>query len=320
MKKCLEISSLCKSIDTSLRPHVPQHGKIALLDFPTYANVGDSAIWLGQIKYFLGNHRISPRYVSSQYDFDIGAIHDAIGDDGVIFISGGGNFGDLWPNHQLFKEYIIRKFPANKIVQLPQSIHFDSSIALKRTAEIIDAHPDFTLLVRDAASFKIAQDNFKCKIELCPDMAFCLGAIERIAAPVQPLVMLMRTDKEKAALMPIDSGASAIDWLEDDIDIHPSLFGRIQKRFHTFLLALNKNEERSIDYQRLANSRLNRGVHILSQGEKVTTDRLHAYILCLLLDIPCMALDNSYGKISNFINTWITHDEQKLNDSSTIAV
>jgi pyruvyl transferase EpsO len=38
----------------------------------------------------------------------------------------------------------------------------------------------------------------------------------------------------------------------------------------------------------------------------VVTDRLHGHILALLLGIPHVVLDNSYGKLHHFIRTW-TH-------------
>jgi exopolysaccharide biosynthesis protein PssK len=36
----------------------------------------------------------------------------------------------------------------------------------------------------------------------------------------------------------------------------------------------------------------------------VITDRLHAHILCLLMDIPHVVVDNSYGKVRSFVETW----------------
>jgi pyruvyl transferase EpsO len=36
----------------------------------------------------------------------------------------------------------------------------------------------------------------------------------------------------------------------------------------------------------------------------VVTDRLHAHILCLLLGIPHAVLDNSYGKLTRFLDAW----------------
>jgi pyruvyl transferase EpsO len=36
----------------------------------------------------------------------------------------------------------------------------------------------------------------------------------------------------------------------------------------------------------------------------VVTDRLHAHLLSLLLGIPHAVLDNSYGKLSRFLDAW----------------
>ena len=43
---------------------------------------------------------------------------------------------------------------------------------------------------------------------------------------------------------------------------------------------------------------------MLSKGRAVITDRLHAHILCVLLGIPHVVLDNSYGKVRSFYDTW----------------
>lgn len=317
----LLIAKMQKTIDTILRPHVPSHGKIALIDFPNYANVGDSAIWLGQTKYFDNYHHIKPSYISAQHNFDPVEMQNAIGEDGVIFISGGGNFGDLWKSHQIFREHVIQKFPSRKIVQLPQSIHFDSSTALKRAADIINAHSDFTLLVRDEASLRIAQDNFQCKIELCPDTAFCLGPLRPPALPSCSQLMLLRTDKERVdSAVAIDSTRS-VDWINDDKNQYPSKIDKIRNIFYAFLpCARTKAEARLDEYHRISSSRLNRGLSLLSSAEEVISDRLHAYILSLLLGIPCRPLDNSYGKINNFIKTWAENEEVKLNERPTMSV
>ncbi len=50
--------------------------------------------------------------------------------------------------------------------------------------------------------------------------------------------------------------------------------------------------------------RLIRGETLLSSGKVVITDRLHGHILCSLLKIPHVILDNSYRKISNFRAAW----------------
>jgi exopolysaccharide biosynthesis predicted pyruvyltransferase EpsI len=63
---------------------------------------------------------------------------------------------------------------------------------------------------------------------------------------------------------------------------------------------------------------------MLSEGRVVVTDRLHGHILCLLLGIPHIVLDNSYGKLRSFDETWtrtstLTHWAASLDDAVQLA-
>ena len=43
---------------------------------------------------------------------------------------------------------------------------------------------------------------------------------------------------------------------------------------------------------------------MLSRGKVIITDRLHGHILSLLLGIEHIVLDNNYGKLSSFYESW----------------
>jgi pyruvyl transferase EpsO len=57
-------------------------------------------------------------------------------------------------------------------------------------------------------------------------------------------------------------------------------------------------------YDLQARQCLRAGCNLLSRGRVVITDRLHAHVLCLLLGIPHVLLDNSYGKVRRVHETW----------------
>jgi pyruvyl transferase EpsO len=57
-------------------------------------------------------------------------------------------------------------------------------------------------------------------------------------------------------------------------------------------------------YDAFARARLRAGVRLLSRARVVVTDRLHGHVLCVLLGIPHVALDNSYGKVRSLLDTW----------------
>lgn len=284
-----------ETLDAALPP-----GELALVDFPDYSNVGDSAIWLGEMAYLRERGRL-PAYYSATADFDDEACIRAIG-DGPILIQGGGNMGTLWPKHEAFRLHLLRKHRGRPVVQMPQSLHYGDPAAVSEMAAAIRAHGQFTLLVRDTRSLAFAREHFDCSIHLCPDAALMLGRQQRAPARV-PVFALLRTDHERAAddaeLLP--EGVAADDW----IDENPS-----EKRFLRLslklgrLLAGDPMAARAVRQRRLAEWRLQRGLAMLSRGEVVVTDRLHAHILALLLDIPHVLLDNSYGKVAGFADQW----------------
>ena len=57
---------------------------------------------------------------------------------------------------------------------------------------------------------------------------------------------------------------------------------------------------------------------MLAAGHTVITDRLHGHILSLLLGIPHVVLDNSYGKVRAFYETW-TRDAPIVRWAETAA-
>jgi exopolysaccharide biosynthesis predicted pyruvyltransferase EpsI len=265
------------------RAHLCPGDAYALIDFPDHANVGDSAIWLGESQLLRAITGRGPDYISTWHDFDPTAFRQVC-PGGTLFLHGGGNLGDLWPHHQRFREAILRAVRDRPVVQLPQSIHFADDRALARFADIVAAHPDFTLHVRDRESLAVAAARFDCPAYCTPDSAFALGPQPRGLADT-PILALMRTDLERSATRNASlSGATIVDWLEDDADLPAG----------TDIVAR--------EAQALA--RVTRGLRLLSRGASVATDRLHGHILATLLGIPHLVFENSYGKLGAYIRSW----------------
>jgi exopolysaccharide biosynthesis predicted pyruvyltransferase EpsI len=299
------ITSQTKRLKEILGKLLPANTKYALIDFPDHSNVGDSAIWLGEIKLLVELTSELPSYVSTVESFDAEKLVAAL-PDGPILIHGGGNFGDIWRKHQDFRELILTKFKDRVVIQLPQSIKFSDDAAIAQCAKAISNHGRFHLLVRDSNSLALARERFSCVVDLVPDAAFALGALIRPIPPQHDVFLLLRTDSEQADYdrAPFDTiEAASGDWLEEDAS-----FNQTSKRRAAFKAlwsgAWSAEQRRLVYYQQLATGRLDRGLLMLASGRKVITDRLHAHILSTLLDIPHVALDNSYGKISGYIAAW----------------
>lgn len=275
---------------------------LAIVDFPDIRNCGDSAIWLGEMAYldrYHGGRR--PAYVSRMRDFSADALR-AEAPEGPIFIHGGGNFGDIWEQHQAFREFILESFPDRPVVQFPQSIHFQSSERADLAARVIARHKRFVLLVRDEESRQFAERRFDCEVRLCPDMAFCIGSTRRAVRPSMDVLAMLRDDDEAVGM---DRAASVTLTTEDWISESRASVRLSKARGAAgALLAMRPAERRLRMLDAAAHNRFRRGVRQLSRARAVVTDRLHVHIVSLLMGIPHAVLDNSYGKIRRFMDAF----------------
>ncbi|HEY5810836.1 MAG TPA: polysaccharide pyruvyl transferase family protein [Povalibacter sp.] len=293
------IRDLKSKIHASLDEFVPSGAPLALVDFPDIRNVGDSAIWLGQMAY-LRSRRINwPQYVSRMWDFSDVELEACV-PEGPIFIHGGGNFGDLWEAHQAFRERILARWPGRQVIQFPASIHYDSPARADESARIIDRHGNFILMVRDEESRHFAQQRFNCRVILCPDMALCIGAIKSRPHPPLPVLAMLRNDKEKAGSHDLSAfpDVPVEDWVSE-----PWLPVRAAKALGMAGAMLTFDPMR-VRFGRLdaaARQRFRRGIRQIGRARAIVTDRLHVHVLALLLGRPHAVLDNSYGKIAHLM-------------------
>ena len=291
-----------------LRTHTRGGDRIALLDFPSHNNAGDSLIYAGERQY-LRDLQVQVDYVS-----DISTHSDemlrARARDRTIFLHGGGNFGDRWPIHQEFRERIVSRYPDNKIVALPQGIDYARPDALKATALIYGQHSDLTLLLREQRSYEIALAAFPHnRVEYCPDLAF--GA--RIEASRRgshvDVVKLLREDSEQVDHGTIDLEHSSVqfDWGLTGVDSVRlqaiTLPTRIVYNFPKSTKFLYPLLPRS--YTQLVRLNLSAAQRILMMGSVVLTDRLHAAVLAAMMGKQVVALDNANKKVSGIYDAYL---------------
>jgi len=302
------VTAVEEILDEVLGRWIPRGGTVALLDVPTHTNVGDHAITLGELAYIRrAGSEVS--YLCTLHDYSAARLRERLR-DGVILIHGGGNLGDLWPHHQRFRERVLAEFEQARVVQLPQSIKFESDESLERARRVFGGHPDFTLLLRDAEALSFARQHFDCRVELCPDSAFALGAQARRRDPDVDVLVLARTDHETTAPLELEAGGSieTVDWLGDPSRTFRALrlgggqLGAKARRARLAFAVASPLVRRA--YEALARDRLEFGLSLLSRGRTVVTDRLHGHILCTLLGIPHVICDTGYGKVAGFHAAW----------------
>lgn len=292
--------------------------RVALVNYPNHGNAGDPAVWLGA---HASLRRLGVRvgYQCDARSYDPRAL--AATRPEAILINGGGNLGDLWRQQQRGRERVLADFPRLPTVQLPQSIHFEGTKRLQRMQRLVAGHRDLTLLLRDPASLAFAREHFDAPARLCPDLAFALGPLPRMASARRQLLWLARSDKESTVSVPPSLGldAEVLDWVgpvDDELRWRTST--RLAQRTNRLLTRqLGQDGGRlppgawrllADTYRPLARARVARGLLILARGEVVVTDRLHGHVLSLLQGIEHVVLDSGTGKTRALVDTFTGDD------------
>jgi exopolysaccharide biosynthesis predicted pyruvyltransferase EpsI len=309
------VHQLRARIDAELLPIIggaPR--RIVLLDAPDHPNVGDQAILLGELA-FLRRHFPDARLHVASYTTYRAGLDDLVRSADVVVLHGGGNFGDIWPQHHEFRLRMLETYRDRRLIQFPQSISFSDPATLERTKAAIAGCADFHLLARDRQGLAFAEAHFDCPVSLCPDMAFCLGPLEPRRASLD-VFCLFRTDKEvlepkaDAVARRLDEARLTYeigDWL-DDTSTARYLHGLLRRVSRRRLAPHTVARHGAFAFEVYARSRLKHGIALLSRGELVLTDRLHGFILSTLLGRRRVVWDSLDGKIGAFHSTWLGDD------------
>ncbi len=303
-----------------------ENSNCILLKYPGHLNGGDGFIWLGESRLFSDLHmNIILQLPDTRIDK---LLTDALDFDTVL-IHGGGNFGDIWPGFNEFHIKVLQLYKDKRVVQLPETIQFNSYDGLEKIKIAINNHPNFLLTVRDRISYDFAVKHFSCKILLTPDLAFYSKPkffnINRqiVKYPsVKTVLFFLRTDQE--SLVHNKLPADGKDWLDcqsrlfvirekilefglskNYFKLFPkffhlsSLMRYIKKAYYHVLVKYHKKKF----YEEIGNV-----IRIIEGHKLVVTDRLHVHILCTLLRKPNILLSNNYHKNQSVFNAWTRSD------------
>ena len=277
------------------------------VDYPLHANIGDLLINLGSEQFF-AEHKLHIWRRYNQYDFPQQI--KGISADDVFLLHGGGNLGDLWEPYQSFREAILEQYPNNRVIFLPQTVHFQSRDRERESVRKMSAHRNLHVFTRDYVSLERLQNaGLKC-VSMAPDMAHSLmGVLRPTAEPTSDSELhLIRADKE-GSQPPVELHAAnhpTVDWERGTIALS-------RRVLHPYVLKAVKGIGRylrPLDAHGLwywhRDGMIKDGIRLLSPHETIVTNRLHAVILGLLLGRKVHAWDNSYGKLSAYYEAWLS--------------
>ncbi|MGI9946655.1 polysaccharide pyruvyl transferase family protein [Vibrio hyugaensis] len=277
---------------------------IAYIDIPIHFNVGDLLIYKGTEQFFQ-NHGINVLYRSDCHYVDQKKLEKV----DVIVFHGGGNFGDIYPLHQKFRESIVSKYPEKRIICLPQTIKFKDLDTKKESSKIFEQHNDFHMFVRDERSYEEAK-LFTENVRMMPDMAHSLHPMidkTEITNRTEKLLNLVRKDVE--ANSAARTNKRDFDW-DDIISVNDILIGKSCNIIRKLSFMSSKANGLYIKlWERASNDIIFRSVNYFNIHDQVHTDRLHGLILASLLGKNIKLYDNSYGKNVSYYDFWLKNIE-----------
>lgn len=290
-----------EKLDLRLSEVISPGRDVAFFDYPFYLNPGDAAIAAGVLAWLARNaSRVvcmtRRETVESGYWPDLR--------EGVtLLFNGGGNIGDLYPEHRLLLERMLLRYPDHDAVMLPQSMNFRDPAEAAALAAAVGGHRGrVTMMWRDTRSLGTASRLVPgARHLLSPDAAAGFTGWQRLSGPVTAVTHLLRHDEESSSLPSgdIESG----DWPYSATDKLAWQAMRWRHRLLDVTPARTDGQRRDL-YLCLSAMSLRNALGLLSAAEVVVTDRLHGHILSTLMGVPNVVLADSYGKIRNYYETW----------------
>lgn len=246
-----------------------------------YGNLGDIAITIAQKellkKFFSVNQIIEVPATCSLSQ--IKTYCKQIKHNDLITIVGGGNMGDMYSLYEIRRQLIVKLFPKNKIISFPQTTDYSYSekgLAMLKSAIYTYKGNNLLLLAREKKSFDFMKQNFSARCKMTPDVVMTLKGFYGNATRKDLIYFCFRNDKEKS----INS---------ESVNEMMSLchkYGQV-KEIDTYI------GDNACDFHKSFQDLLNQ----LSQAHLMVTDRLHGMIFAYITGTPCIAFDNSNGKI-----------------------
>jgi exopolysaccharide biosynthesis predicted pyruvyltransferase EpsI len=283
-----DLFALCSQhLRDAFSPLVTRGRAVALVDFPDSMNCGDHAIWLGEKTLIseLGGKLV---YQCSAQTYDRAEMAQRLG-QGAILFHGPANPGRSAQSRG-FRLRVRNDFPDNEAIAFPRQAGIGKDEELPRTT----------------------------RVEPAPDPTLMLGPRKRLIDPVYDVVWIARTDGDKANAQTevaarLSSQAAekfSIPGFADGIEMSFVAKHRPPTIVLTDWQALVFDNQQArwalkrLDFDPWAEVLLSRAMYILSLGHVVITDRLHGHLLCLMLRVPHVLLNDDSGKNWTFHEKW----------------
>lgn len=258
---------------------------ILLIGTEDFGNLGDHQIAESEIEFI---KKYFPQYLiievpaSIFYKIEWRIVKRFIQEDTLIFMTGGGNWGNDYLFSHNIKRNVIKEFPKNLKVVFPVTINYtntnEGQKILKEDVLLLDSEDRLILAVRDDKSYEIANHYFKnIKVNLMPDIV--LFSNKKSYENREGCIICIRNDKE--SIMSIEDRNQIIGKakeLFEDIEF-------LDTQYEYNIRICERRKALDVVFNKFRKTKL------------VITDRLHGVIFSVITGTPLIAFENKNCKI-----------------------
>ena len=270
--------------------------RLFLLNIPSHGNLGDHLLSVAEHEFFKDNFpnlQIVP-VTSADLYYSIKVALSTVKPNDILCMTGGVFLGSLYDEEERFLT-ILKMFPENKIVVLPQTIYYEKNKkgrkALEKAISYYQAHNNLSLVARDQNSYnlliKVLMKGHENKVAFTPDLALYLNR-------------------------PSDNIRKGVLWcLRNDAEINESnnnIIAELKKQVKSLNLEAEYTDTYvpySIPYESERKEVQNKLIQF-SHAQLVITDRLHGMIYSVITGTPVIAMDNISGKVEQVYKQWLS--------------
>ena len=257
-----------------------------MLDTPIHGNVGDHAIVQTQKQIFADMGVRVVEIPMPELMLREKAFARVIPKKKPIFVPGGGFLGSLWTAEENEFRRILQGFPEHSITVFPQTVTFeldteDGRKYFEEAKEIYSSHKNLTLYVRDTATLDFMKEHMpKVDCKLVPDTVTVYKPKSE-SSNRQGILLCFRDDKEKN--------------ISDDCA--GKILEIVKNRFPGENIVTTDTVNPDPVFPSEREMMVNRKISEFASSKLVVTDRLHGMIMAAITSTPCIAFNNSNGKV-----------------------
>lgn len=290
LKKILEYNEINKMIKNYQKIE-----KILFFSTPEHTNLGDHAIALAIDRILKDKYtdKLILEFSYTQYNRNKKLLEELVNEKDVIITIGGGNFGNLYLCEEEQRRDIVKRFPKNKIIIMPQSISFTKDkvgkIEIEKSNKIYSKHKNFNIITRDRKSYEYGKEYFpNNNIYLAPDSVLYLENWYKNTDKREGVLLTLRSDKEKI----LDNGK--INRIEEYLNLKNIKFKKEDtlQKYHVSR-EVREYEVKNI-LKKIASVKLN------------ITDRFHGLIFSVITNTPVIVFKSLDHKIEEGVK-WFKH-------------